>query len=276
MKNLIYLICTYFVGINLIAQNCNQAFSTANYAVANTNKAYDGNNIAHIREWTEKAMEAFSEVEEITADCGCIQVSDFAYEGYLACDKAQVEKTFEQSRFFAKRARDKAKEMMDALSKCTNIPISDIEARKFAGSTDYTSADYDTSNSANDLNVQQENLLAQQEKLLEQQQKLQEQIAEQQKQVNALKQQRANELVQQKKIKLNAEIALKEMQKSYAKLATSVGCHEAMKAANVSITKPMEALENETLTATKIYYTQKLNEIVDMFNKSFSQCSSDW
>jgi len=259
------------------AQQCEVAFSAANYCVSNTNKAYEGNNSQQVREWTEKAMETFNEVEEITAECGCTQVSELAYQGFEACDKAQIENSYERARFFAKRAREKAKLMMIALSKCTNIPLSDIEARHDAGAEllpggGQTVKEIDQ----NDLNAQQEDLLARQKDLLEQQRLLQQQIADQQKQVAALKQKRANELVQQKRIKVSAEIALTEIQRSYEKLATSIGCTEALKITRISFTKTVDALEKETLRDTKEYYTSKLNEIVDKFTNSFSECSADW
>ena len=276
MKNLFCLSVIILLSIQTYAQKCDTAFSSANYAVANTNKAYEGNNTEHIKEWTEKAMEAFTEVEEITANCGCTQVSELAYQGFEACDRAQIENTYERARFFAKRAREKAKLMIDALSKCTNIPVNDIEARQNAGNDDYNESNYEKENYDNDLNAQQENLLAKQKELLEQQRLLQKQIADQQKQVTALKQQRANELVQQKRIKVNAEVALTEIQRSYEKLATSIGCTEALNISRVSFTKTVDALEKETLSATKLYYTGKLNEIVEKFNQSFSKCANNW
>ncbi len=276
MKNLFCLSVVILLSIQTYAQKCDTAFSSANYAVSNTNKAYEGNNTEHIKEWTEKAMEAFTEVEEITANCGCSQVSELAYQGFEACDRAQVENTYERARFFAKRSREKAKLMIDALSKCTNIPVNDIEARQNAGNDDYNESNYDNEDYDNDLNAQQEDLLAKQKELLEQQRLLQKQIADQQKQVAALKQQRANELVQQKRIKVNAEVALTEIQRSYEKLATSIGCTEALSISRVSFTKTVDALEKETLSATKLYYTDKLNEIVEKFNQSFSKCANNW
>lgn len=277
MKRTIFFITTFLITTYITAQKCDTAFSVANYAVSNTNKAYEGNNTEHVKEWTEKAMEAFGEVEEITANCGCTQVSELAYQGFEACDRAQVENTYERARFFAKRARQKAKEMIVALSKCTNISVNDIEGRRDAGNesdseTDNTD-DYATENS---LNTQQEELLARQKELLEQQRILQQEIEEQQKQVANLKQQRANELVQQKRIKVNAEIALAEIQKNYEKLATSIGCNEALKVARISFTRTVDALEKENLRATKTYYVDKLNEIVEKFNQSFTNCSEIW
>lgn len=277
MKNILFFNFLILLPLLNYAQKCGTAFLPANYAVSNTNKAYEGNNTAHIKEWTEKAMEAFSEVEEITSECGCITVSDLAYEGFEACDKAQVENSYERARFYAKRSREKAKLMMDALSQCTNIPISDIEARRLAGNDDYdVDSSYKQKNESANLNAQQKDLLTKQKQLLDQQRLLQKQIADQQKQVNKIKKRRANELLEQKRIKLNAEIAISEIQKNYEKLATSIGCTDALKATKISFAKKTGALENESLSATKLYYAEKLTEIVDKFNRSFSQCSANW
>lgn len=260
-----------------LAQNCDRAFSAANYSVAHTNKAYESNNVDHVREWTEKAMETFSEVEEVTANCGCDVVSEIAYQGFEACDKAQIEGTYERSRFYAKRAREKAKAMIIALSKCTNISIDNIEERHNTDGEVYASNDdYDVESTQNSLNYQQEELQRKQQELVEQQRILQKQLEEQAKQVEAVKQQRANELVQQKRIKVNAEIVLSEIQKNYEKLANSLNCTKALKAARISFIHTEDALEKESLGATKVYYANKLNEIIDKFNNSFSECANNW
>ena len=276
MKNTLFFL--FFVSSLLptYAQKCNAAFIAANYAVSNTNKAYEGNNTAHIKEWTEKAMEAFSEVEEITADCGCTNVSDLAYEGYEACDKAQFENAYEQARFYAKRSRDKAKLMMDALSEFANISVENIKAQQMTGNDYSENESYAEESNDNNLNSQQADLLAKQKQLLAQQRLLEKQIADKQKQVAELEKKRANELLQKKRIKINAELALAEIQKNYEKLATSIGCTEALKLSKISFSKTLGTLENETLSDTKLYYADKLTEIVEKFNQSFSQCSADW
>jgi|GEM_PF-2525999 len=277
MKNTLFFIFTFIFTIYISAQKCDEAFSAANYSVAHTNKAYESNNAVHVREWTEKAMETFTEVEEITAQCGCTQVSELAYQGFEACDKAQTEANYERSRFFAKRAREKAKLMIAALSKCTNISVLDIEGRRDAGlNLSSDSGASDDGDYENDLNAQQNELLERQNELLEQQRIIQQQIAEQQKQVTALKQQRASELVQQKRIKVNAEIALAEIQKNHEKLATSIGCNNALNVTRISFTRGLDALEKESLVDTKTYYTNKLSEIVEKFNQSFADCANDW
>ncbi len=277
MKKITLFVFAFFIISVISAQHCDRAFSAANYSVSHTNKAYESNNTEHVREWTEKAMETFSEVEQITADCGCDAVSELAYQGYEACDRAQGENLYERSHFFAKRAKEKAKAMIIALSKCTNIPLSDIEARRNVGGEPLASENsYDASTVQNDLDVQQEELLRKQQELIEQQKILKKQLEDQAKQVAVLKQQRASELIQQKRIKVNAEVALAEIQKNFEKLATALNCPEALKAARISFIHTIGALEKESLGDTKSYYTLKLNEIIDKFNVSFSECASSW
>lgn len=277
MKNSFLLILMSLIPFFVISQNCDDAFSAANYCVSNTKKAYEANNSQQVREWTEKAIEAFTEVEEITGNCGCVQVSELAYQGYEACDKAQEEDSYERTRFFAKRAREKARLMMEALSKCTDIPISDIERRRNAGAASLGYSENLASNSLEDnLNSQQEELLAKQKELLEQQRILERQLAEQAKQVAALKQKKANELIQQKRIKVSAEIALAEIQKNNEKLATSLGCSTALQITKISFVHGVEALEKESLSNTKMYYYNKMNEITEQFSEAISKCASEW
>lgn len=276
MKRFLFLITSLFLIQFAEAQKCDDAFSAANYSVAHTNKAYDSNNPVHVKEWTEKAMETLSEVEEITSKCGCTEVSDLAYEAYEACDRAQVESTFERTRFFAKRAREKTKLMIAALSRCTHLSQDEIFNKgknTSYNSSKYNSEEEDTNNA---LNIQQQELLEQQQELLEQQRLLQQKIAEQQKQVALVKQQRATELIQQKKIKVSAEISLSEIQKNFEKLANSIGCNEALKVSRISFTRTVDALEKESLRDTKTFYVDKLNEIVDKFNRVFSECETGW
>lgn len=277
MKRIVAFISIVLMIFHVSAQNCDAAFSAANYSVAHTNKAYESYNSQQVREWTEKAIETFNEVEEITSECGCIQVSEIAYQGFEACDKAQEENTFERSRFFAKRAREKAKLMIEALSKCTSIPVSDIESRRNAGSEALGYAKKsNTDRVEDDLNSQQQELLAKQRQLIEQQRALEQQLADQAKQVAELKQQKANELIQQKRVKLNAEIALSEIQKSHERLATSLGCNEALQLTRISFTRTVDALERESLNDTKLFYQNKLNEIIEKFSQSFSNCAANW
>ena len=103
MKSILILTIALISSIYVRAQkDCNEAFNAANYSVAHTGNAYDANNIKHTQEWAYKAMETLEEVERITADCGCEEASNLAYEGYEAASKAQEQNTWERSRFYAK------------------------------------------------------------------------------------------------------------------------------------------------------------------------------
>ena len=117
---------TSCIAINA-QSTCEDAFSAANYSVAHATNAYEAYNMIHVQEWAAKAMETFQEVEDITSECGCDDVSDLAYEGYEASEKSQYENTWERSRFFAKRAREKSILMMEALALCTNSEVLDIQ-----------------------------------------------------------------------------------------------------------------------------------------------------
>ena len=87
---------TSCIAINA-QSTCEDAFSAANYSVAHATNAYEAYNMIHVQEWAAKAMETFQEVEYITSECGCDDVSNLAYEGYEASEKSQYENTWERS-----------------------------------------------------------------------------------------------------------------------------------------------------------------------------------
>jgi len=128
MKKTLLTLMGFLSYLSINAQkNCNEAFNAANYSVSHTAKAYDAYNMTHTQEWAYRAIETFREVEKITSKCGCSETSDFAHEGYEAVKKAQYQNTWERSRFYAKKANEKAKLMMDAFTECTNTDISKIK-----------------------------------------------------------------------------------------------------------------------------------------------------
>ena len=87
-KHLLILLSSLFFILKSQAQvSCDDAFSPASYSIAHTENAYEATNMEHVQEWSEKALEVFSEVESITIDCECAEASDYAYKGYSAAEK---------------------------------------------------------------------------------------------------------------------------------------------------------------------------------------------
>ena len=271
MKSILILgiILTGFT--KLYAQrDCNDAFSAANYSVAHANNAYDSNNIDHVKEWSYKAMETFSEVESITSECGCDEANNLAYEGYEAASKAQDQNTWERSRFYAKRASEKAKLMMAALSEFTSNGIYKSESPEYASNDDSIDNFY----SNEDIEAEKAELLAQQKLLDERQAELAKELEAKKIAVEAAKAARDEEIKEQMAVKLKAEIAFETIRKGYQDLANALGCKNAYEMAKTSYNLTQEEINNSQLSDTKLYYTIQLNEIAEKAMLDFSDCAS--
>ncbi|WP_010523437.1 hypothetical protein [Aquimarina agarivorans] len=274
MKNFSILIISLLFFVNIYSQSeCNDAFSAANYSVAHTNNAYEATNTDHVQEWTEKAIETLSEVEQVTANCGCNDASNYAYEGIVAAEKSLEENTWERSRFYAKRAREKAKKMIDALSICANTDVSKYKNRS-ESLDNFAVADNSYDDDFDNIAAERDELLAEQEELVRLQKELKQKLELKKQEELKLKQEKHLELQKQLSIKSNAEAALAQIESAYTKLAKTLGCEQAYRAAKQNYTFTQQQLKVEKLNDTKFRYTEKLNEISEKAMLLFSNCAS--
>ena len=120
MKN--YYLFLFFILICLKFQsqtNCSEANSEINYAYSNVKHSYESNNISHLKEYAYKSLEAFKRAESKLKDCGCEVSYNHAYDAMQLLEKVDPAESYEDGRFFVKRARDLAKECIIELDKCT-------------------------------------------------------------------------------------------------------------------------------------------------------------
>ncbi len=274
--------------------SCDDAFSPASYSIAHTENAYESTNMEHVQEWSEKALETFSEVESITIDCECNEAADYAYKGYSAAEKCLDQSSWEEARFYSKRAMESAKQMMNALSLCSNMSVDDImnfkgESRAAARSNQYDN-DYEASNRSssndnystygerqiqnNEIEQQKQDLLNKQKTLLEEQRRIQQQLAKQKLLEEKLRRERETELLRQKKVKINAETAINNIKKNYEKLLHSIGCDVNLNELRVNFYREIEDINSENLSDTKTFYVDRVNEIAEKFALKFADCLS--
>ena len=278
MKKFTFFLLSLILTLNAYSQKkCDEAFSAASYTVAHTTNSYEANNVDHTQEWAMKALETFEEVEEITSECGCNPASNFAYEGIVAVEKCLDNSTYERARFYAKRSREKAKLMIDALAKCTNTTIDKINQRQFSDNSYASSSDDidEYTSNVQEINDETEDLLAQQKELEAQQREIQKRIQEKKKEELALKQQKQVELQKQIRIKSGAEEALSVIEAGYVKLAQSIGCKQAYIVAKNDYIKTKIQLEEMTLDETKTHYAEMLNAISEKAMLHFLNCSEN-
>ncbi len=272
--------------------SCDEAFSAASYSIAHTENAYEATNMEHVQEWSEKALETFSEVESITIDCSCNEASDYAYKGYSAAEKCLEQTSWEEARYYSKKAMQHARQMMSSLSICSNMSVDEIMS--FRGKTRSNEArNYDTyqedvsssdaTNFAtygqrqiqnNEIEQQKQQLLEKQKTLLEEQRRIQQQLAQQKLLEEKLKRERETELLRQKKVKINAETAINNIKKNYEKLLHSIGCDLDLNELRVNFYREIEDINSENLEDTKTFYVDRVNEIAEKYALKFADCLS--
>ena len=109
------LMCLKFQG----QTKCSEANSEIKYAYSNVKHSYEANNISHLKEYAFKSLEAFKRAEAKLKECGCEVSFNHAFDAMELLEKVDPAESYEDGRFFVKRARDLAKECIIELDKCT-------------------------------------------------------------------------------------------------------------------------------------------------------------
>ena len=121
-----YFIALFILCINVGAQSsCEEAHSDVIYGYSHVKSAYDSNNISHLKDYAKRSFEAFERAKKILEYCGCEASYNKAYDAAELLNKVEPVSTFEDGRFYVKRARDIAKDVINELEICTKLSEED-------------------------------------------------------------------------------------------------------------------------------------------------------
>lgn len=98
--------------------NCEDANSYLVNAYSHVKDAYDSNNITHLKYYANRSVESFKLSKELIITCGCTTSLNLANKGIELLAKVEHVETFEDGRFYVKRARDVSKESVIEIDKC--------------------------------------------------------------------------------------------------------------------------------------------------------------
>lgn len=120
----------FFLFITVYMQSfaqlsCEDAHSDVIYAYSHVKSAYDSNNITHLKYYSKKSLDAFNRAKVKLNACNCEASYNNAYDASELLDKVSNSETFEDGRFYVKRARDIAKKVIDELELCTQLSVED-------------------------------------------------------------------------------------------------------------------------------------------------------
>lgn len=127
MKKIYFFVCVLLTCSLSYGQFCSDADSDVNYAYSHTDSAYNANNITHLKEYAQRALEAFNRAKTKLQTCGCDTAYNNAYDGYEALKKVSDIESLEDGRFYTNKARDIAQEAIDNLETCTKSENQDLE-----------------------------------------------------------------------------------------------------------------------------------------------------
>ncbi|MGJ5642211.1 hypothetical protein [Formosa sp. S-31] len=116
------LLCTPFKGFS----QCSDVQSDLSYAYSHVKDAFEANNLTHLQYYANRSLKAFERAQDKFKTCKCEVANNLTYDNIETLEKVDRAKTFEDARFFIKRAIEGAKNTMNALDKCTAVGASDL------------------------------------------------------------------------------------------------------------------------------------------------------
>lgn len=245
MKKHYFFLFSILISHVFYAQSaCDDANSDLIYAYSHVKTSYNANNISHLKYYANRSLESFERSKPKLKECGCETAYDLAFESAQLLSKVDAAETFEDGRFFVKRARDIAQESVTELDKCT-VPTTDAPANN--------------TSQLSSLQMEQEKLKQQQEELKRRAEEISAKLAQQ------------NEM----ELKLKKE----QMINSYKSAITSniESYNNALNVCNCS-SSPIK-LEDKTdvsqksLEEIKAYYLNSLKGLTSNYLAQLNSCS---
>jgi hypothetical protein len=225
---------------------CDEANSELVYAYSHAKSSYNSNNISHLKYYANRSLESFERTKKKLKECGCETAYDLAFESTQLLSKVESAETYEDGRFFVKRARDIAQECVTELDKCT-IPVKDIQANK------------NNNQELSSLQLEQEKLKQQQEELKRRSEEIKIKMAEQDEMALKLKKE---EMINSYKSVISSNI------ETYNNALKVCNCdYTAIKQAdnNAEISKKSEA-------EIKLYYLNSLKGLTSNYLSQLNLC----
>ncbi|MCG2460756.1 hypothetical protein K8352_08350 [Flavobacteriaceae bacterium F89] len=259
MNKTAFCLLLAFLLVSVATAQCNNAYSTATYALAHTKKSLNSDNFDHQQLYAERAIASFEKDRDLVKSCGCEESLQQIDKGLDNLYKAVDPKDWDEGRYYTKKALANAHELINTLDLCTSRKAAttvdygvDLPTESGSGSSNISVADH-----KNNLLDKQEQFDAEQQKIIKEQKQLDREIEEQRKLAGQSRYKRQMELDQQIKLKRVAEASLLELEKNLKEIAINLGCEQAIGSLNVEYEHSDESLSHESLEQTRQYYLQQ-------------------
>lgn len=248
MKNY-YLFLVLLVSFVSSGQtNCDDANSYLVSAYSHVKNAYDSNNISHLKYYANRSVESFKLSKKTLKNCGCENALILADKSIDLLTKVEAVKTYEDGRFYVKRARDISKESVIEIDKCSI--------------TNYENKDeVDTENNKlTQLQNEQLKLKQQQDDLKRKEEEIKTKLAEQKEKELSLK---------KKQLILSYQTAIASNIKSYNETLEICDCSNHK---TLSYTENSEDLLSESLEYIKTFYKNSIKTLASNYLSELNLC----
>ncbi len=237
------------------SNDCETAYQDAAIGYQQIKQSMKSRNLEHTQLYVSRAKDALEKANLTLKSCGCAAAENASFDAMEHLEKSLEKDTYERSRFHVSKAKISAQLILSSLDVCgENGLLSTIDEEEET------------------LLNQEEKLLAQQQRLLEEQKKIEAKIKKQKELQQRLQSEKKQKLEQQLTIKREAETSLNELKQSIINTTKSLECSTEAFAKLDSFYRSEEALEAETVQATRLFYAQKTEEMVHLLLKALEEC----
>jgi len=243
MKNYyIFLFILMFYNESMSQIKCSESDSDVNYAYSHVKSAYDANNVSDLKYYSERSLDAFKRAQDKLNACGCDVAYSISIDGIELLEKVELADSYEDGRFYVKRAREKAKELIGELDHCNQITIEEEELL--------------------DLEMEQSKLLEKQEELERKQKEIRQKMVEQKQKEDHL----------QKEVLINKyESTISANIKTYNESLRVYGCATTMENADYS----KEALFSLSDENIKLHYINTIKKMSELYWSKLDRCDAN-
>ncbi|GAA3618479.1 hypothetical protein [Flavivirga jejuensis] len=252
MKNY-YFILFLIASLAVNGQSdCDYANSYLVSAYSHVKESYNSNNINHLQYYANRSLESFKLAKKEFTDCNCDAALELTDKCIDLLAKADVAKSFEDGRFYVKRARDYSKNSVIEIDKCSvATPSNENEdiAQAQGGDDDLT-------------NLQNEQL-----KLKQQQEALK--LKEQEIKMKLAEQKEKEILIKKKKLIVTYESAISSNINTYNQTLNVCGCINYKPFRD---NKSLEDMTEKNIEDVKSHYKTRIKSMASEYASLINNC----
>lgn len=175
-----YLLIVILATINSNGQSKEACYDASSYLVnaySHVKESYESNNISHLKYYANRSLQAFKLAKENLKNCDCEPALKLSKKSVDLLEMVDGAETYEDGRFFVKRARDLSQKSVVEIDKCAYE----------SDSTDNYEVTISENSELSDLQNQQLALKEQQKVLELKAEEIKNKLAQQEEQALALK-----------------------------------------------------------------------------------------